>query len=72
MVLYFLPIIPILGSIALLVFVILDSLRLAKVFGKEAGFGVGLILLSIVFLPILAFGDARYVGDDSQSSTMLD
>jgi hypothetical protein len=29
-------------------------------FGKSAGFTVGLILLGIVFIPILAFGDAQY------------
>ena len=45
-----------------IVMMIIVYLELAKVFGKSAGFGVGLILLSIVFLPILAFGDAEYVG----------
>jgi hypothetical protein len=35
---------------------------LAKSFGKGAGFALGLILLGIIFLPILAFGDARYQG----------
>ena len=35
---------------------------IAKNFGKSVGFGVGLLLLGIVFYPILAFGDAKYVG----------
>lgn len=35
---------------------------LSKSFGKSEGFTVGLILLSIIFLPILAFGDATYQG----------
>lgn len=35
---------------------------LAKVFGKDTGFGFGLLLLSFVFIPILAFGDATYKG----------
>jgi hypothetical protein len=35
---------------------------LSKSFGKSEGFTVGLILLSIIFLPILAFGDAQYQG----------
>jgi hypothetical protein len=35
---------------------------LAKSFGKDTAFTVGLILLGIVFLPLLAFGDARYLG----------
>lgn len=29
-------------------------------FGKGAGFTVGIIFLPIIFIPILAFGDAKY------------
>ena len=61
MALYFLAIIPILGSIAVIVINILDLIRLSKVFGKDGGFAVGSILLGAVFLPILAFGDAEYI-----------
>jgi hypothetical protein len=35
---------------------------LAKSFGKSTAFGVGLVLLGIIFAPILAFGEARYIG----------
>ena len=35
---------------------------LSKSFGKDEGFTVGLVLLGIVFLPILGFGDAQYQG----------
>ena len=35
-------------------------IALAKNFGKGAGFGLGLLFLSPIFYPILAFGDARY------------
>lgn len=35
---------------------------LAKAFGKGIGFALGMIFLGIVFLPILAFGDAQYRG----------
>jgi hypothetical protein len=35
---------------------------ISKSFGKDEGFTVGLVLLGIVFIPILAFGDARYLG----------
>jgi hypothetical protein len=35
---------------------------LAKSFGKDIGFGIGLALLGFIFMPILAFSDARYVG----------
>ena len=36
--------------------------NLSLSFGKGGGFTVGLILLGIVFLPILAFGDSKYIG----------
>lgn len=39
---------------------ILIAVELAKVFGKGIGFAIGLILLSFIFYPILAFGDATY------------
>ncbi|MBP9041075.1 MAG: hypothetical protein KBF64_04800 [Anaerolineaceae bacterium] len=35
---------------------------LAKVFGKGTGFGFGLLLLSVIFIPILAFDDSKYLG----------
>ena len=35
---------------------------LAKSFGKGAGFGIGLVFLGIIFLPILGFGSAQYQG----------
>lgn len=38
----------------------LPYIQLGKKFGKGIGFGIGLILLSFVFFPILAFGDAVY------------
>ena len=41
---------------------ILLCIDLAKAFGKDAGYGVGMALLPFVFFPMLAFGDARYVG----------
>ncbi|MCB1276462.1 DUF5684 domain-containing protein [Prosthecobacter sp.] len=44
---------------------LLVSLGLAKNFGKGGGFGVGLWLLGPIFLMILAFGDAKFVGQKS-------
>lgn len=41
---------------------ILILINLANVFGKSAGFAVGLIFLSFVFIPILAFDDSKYIG----------
>ena len=34
----------------------------ARVFGKSTGFGFGLLFLSFIFIPILAFSDAKYIG----------
>ena len=39
----------------------------AKRFGKSAGFGVGLVLLGFIFMPILGFGDAVYQGAPAQT-----
>jgi len=35
---------------------------LSKSFGHGIGFTLGLIFLSIIFYPILGFGDSKYVG----------
>lgn len=41
---------------------------LAKAYGQGVGFGFGLLLLAPIFMPILAFGDARYVGRGSAAA----
>jgi hypothetical protein len=41
---------------------IMVSISIAKSFGKDAGFGLGMAFLGFIFYPILAFGDARYQG----------
>ncbi|WP_230469863.1 DUF5684 domain-containing protein [Lujinxingia vulgaris] len=45
-----------------LVAMIILSLALAEAFGKDTVWGLGLILLPIVFYPMLAFGNAQYQG----------
>ena len=55
---FFLCLIP----IANIVFLILIYVGLARSFGKDGAFAVGLILLAPIFFPILAFGNARYQG----------
>lgn len=45
-----------------LVIAILVTVELATVFGKGGGFAVGLIFLGFIFVPILGFGSATYVG----------
>lgn len=38
------------------------NIELAKSFGKDSGFGLGLTFLSFIFYPILGFGDAQHLG----------
>ena len=44
------------------IFFIILCIDLAKSFGQGVGFALGLIFLSIIFFPILAFGSATYQG----------
>lgn len=37
-------------------------IEIAHKFGKTTGFGIGLIFLNVIFMPMLAFGDATYDG----------
>jgi len=39
---------------------------LSKSFGKGAGFTIGILLLPYIFLPILAFSSAKYIGPAGQ------
>ena len=58
-ILFFVPIVSIIIMIIL-------SIEIAKNYGKDTGFGIGLALLGFVFWPILGFGDAQYVGAEKQ------
>ena len=51
--------IPIVNVFVAMIFYI----SLAQNFGRGVGFALGLFFLGIVFLPILAFSSARYVGE---------
>lgn len=44
------------------VIMIMLYLKLAKAFGKGTGFGIGLIFLNTIFVLILGFSDAQYIG----------
>lgn len=54
--------IPFVNWIAALVLSIMLNVKLAKVYGKNTGFAIGLIFLNPIFLLILGFGDAKYIG----------
>lgn len=49
------------------VIVIKIMVDVASAFGKGLGFGLGLAILSFIFAPILAFGDATYQGAGESS-----
>jgi hypothetical protein len=59
--------IPIVNVVAL----ILLNIEIAKNFGKDTGFGVGLALLGFIFWPILGFGDAVYEGAEMNETDHL-
>ncbi|MFC1977412.1 DUF5684 domain-containing protein [Chloroflexota bacterium] len=53
---YFIPLLNVIISIIV-------SIGIAENFGKGAGFGLGLVFLSGIFYPILAFGSADYASN---------
>jgi hypothetical protein len=48
------------------------SIAIAKAFGKDSGFGIGLALLGFIFYPILGFGSSVYKGTDGSSCLAKD
>ena len=59
-VLSLLTLIPFVGTIIIAVLSIISNFRLAKCFGKDIGFGIGLWLLNPIFMAILAFDKSEY------------
>lgn len=41
---------------------------LSKSFGKTEGYTVGIVLLPFVFIPLLGFGDAKYLGPSAKEA----
>ena len=59
---FWLLLVPCANIVVLIILAFMIPFKLAEKFGKDVGFAIGLLLLGIIFLPILAFGDARYRG----------
>ena len=55
-----LVLVPVFGWIAVGILMIVSDFRIAKCFGKDSGFGVGLWLLNPIFMAILAFDSSTY------------
>lgn len=49
-----------------IIYRVILSLNLASVFKKSEGFGIGIFFLPIIFLPILAFDDSKYLTEENQ------
>jgi|ETNmetMinimDraft_21_1059911.scaffolds.fasta_scaffold54193_1 hypothetical protein len=64
-------VIPIVGAIVSLVMVVMVCNGLSKNFGKGTGFTVGLVLLGPIFMLILAFGSAQYIGQGGGGAEAL-
>src|SRR6267143_2234532 len=50
---------------------IILCIDMAKSFGKGVGFGIGLALLGVIFVPILGFGNAQYQGPSASSGVVV-
>lgn len=50
--------IPMVNAIVILIIYI----ELAQAFGKDLLYGLGMVFLSVIFFPMLGFGDSRYQG----------
>jgi ABC-type sulfate transport system permease subunit len=57
-ILFFIPLVNFVIGIIMMV-------EMARNFGKGGGFAIGMIILPIIFFPLLAFGDARYIGESA-------
>ena len=72
-VLAFIPIIGSLLTFAITIyFLILLNVSLARSFGKEDGYAIGLILLSPVFYLMLGCGSSEYVGKKPMNDFVMD
>jgi TPR repeat protein len=58
--LFLAALIPLFGTILMLIFAIYFSIKIAQAFGKGVWFGVGVTFLPFIFITILAFGNAKY------------
>ena len=55
--------IPVVGYLVFLLFTISYNIKLAKSFGQEVGFGIGLCFLNPIFTAIIAFNkNIKYIG----------
>lgn len=63
-------VIPFVGWIAVVALMAVLAYKLAKSFGKDGGWAVGLYFLPSIFYMILAFGKSTYVGPGGESTVV--
>lgn len=66
---YLAGIIPFVGWIAIIALNAVLAYKLAKSFGKDGGWAVGLYFLAPIFYMLLGFGKSEYVGPAGESSS---
>ncbi len=52
------------------IFMIINAFKIAERFWKHWTYGLGIIFLKMIFIPILAFDDAEYIGKKSVSKVV--
>lgn len=65
---YLASIIPVIGWIAPIVMNAILAYKIAKSFGKDGGWAVGIYFLAPIFYMILAFGKSEYVGPGEETA----
>ncbi len=44
------------------ILIIINYFKISKVFGKHWTYGLGILFLKVIFIPILAFDNSKYIG----------
>ena len=68
--LYLATFIPVVGWIVIIALNAYFAYKLAKAFGKDGGYAVGIFFLPVIFYMILAFGKAEYVMDSKMDENV--
>ncbi|MDR1876544.1 MAG: DUF5684 domain-containing protein [Flavobacteriaceae bacterium] len=64
------PVLWVILSLFIPIAFIVIAIDLAVKFGKSKGFGIGIFFLPFIFIPLLAFSDAKY--DETAKNDVLD
>ena len=53
------------------ILMIINAFKIAERFWKHWAYGIGIVFLKIIFIPILAFDDSKYLGKKSASKVVV-